>query len=472
MPSISHALPGKVNLPKSEEYTESLHAYFSAQESQVKPACIIHPQTTSDLALAVSHLVQANQIHGIGTLKFAIRSGGHACFAGSANESNGITIDLRGLNSIEVNEEASTVSIGTGTSWGEVYRTLDPLGLAVPGGRHSQVGVGGLTLGGGLSHFSSHVGLVCDNVLEYEIVLASGTIVQATENDAQYGDLFRALRGGSNNFGVVTRFVFRTFRQGRLWGGTLIHPLETKDQQLRAFHSFCSNPSYDPNASLILSSGMSADRGSGFVSSIVYTKPESEPAVIKPFISLEPAYLNTLRELSLTELTREQDTFNENGLCQIMIATTYYLHLPLLHQTHNLWQSSCDLVRNFTGIVWSMSLHPITPSIITKSSFLQEAIPTLSSDTQPIVVAQLTGTWKDPKDTAAIEAVALKLINDIDEAARIEGLQTGYIYLNYAHAGQNVFGEGDRKKWLQDVSRKYDPEGIFQRCVPGGFKLF
>ena len=105
-----------------------------------------------------------------------------------------------------------------------------------------------------------------------------------------------------------------------------------------------------------------------------------------------------------------------------------------------------------------------------RSRFLQGAIPTASS--KSIVVAQVTGTWKDPKDTTAIEAVALDLIKDIDLAAHRDGLETGYIYLNYAHAGQNVFGEGERKRSLQVISKKYDPEGIFQRCVPGGFKLF
>ena len=119
-----------------------------------------------------------------------------------------------------------------------------------------------------------------------------------------------------------------------------------------------------------------------------------------------------------------------------------------------------------------MSFQPIVPVIIAHSPFLQEAIPTLSADSKPIVVAQLTGTWKNSKDTAVIEAVALTLINDIDSAARTEKMQTGYIYLNYAHAGQKVFGEGKRKEWLQEMSRVYDPEGIFQRCVPGGFKLF
>jgi len=105
-----------------------LSPYFSAQESQIKPACIVRPQTTADVVTTISHLVQANQLHGIGSLKFAIRIGGHACFAGSANVSDGVTIDLRGLNPIEVNEGNSEVSIGTGASWGEVYRTLDPLG--------------------------------------------------------------------------------------------------------------------------------------------------------------------------------------------------------------------------------------------------------------------------------------------------------------------------------------------------------
>ena len=155
-----------------------------------------------------------------------------------------------------------------------------------------------------------------------------------------------------------------------------------------------------------------------------------------------------------------------------MIATTYYLHLPLLHQTYDLWQRSCDAVRDYDGIVWSMSLQPIVPVIIARSPFLQEAIPTLPSDSKSIIVAQLTGTWKDSKDTAAIEAIALTLINDIDVAARKNDLQTGYIYLNYAHAGQNVFGEGRKREWLRETSKHYDPEGIFQRCVPGGFKLF
>jgi hypothetical protein len=155
-----------------------------------------------------------------------------------------------------------------------------------------------------------------------------------------------------------------------------------------------------------------------------------------------------------------------------MISTTYYLSLPLLHRTFELYQATCEKVRNYTGIVWSLTFHPVVPAVISKSPFLQSAIPTLSIPPKPIIIAQITGTWKDEKDTAAIEETAVQLISDVDSAAREEGMQTGYVYLNYAHSGQKVFGEGDRLRRLQDVSKRYDPDGIFQRCVPGGFKLF
>jgi hypothetical protein len=155
-----------------------------------------------------------------------------------------------------------------------------------------------------------------------------------------------------------------------------------------------------------------------------------------------------------------------------MISTTYYLHLPLLHRTFELYKKSCDRVRDFAGIVWSLTFHPVAPTIVSKSPFLQSAIPTLSSPPKPIIIAQITGTWKDGKDTGAIEATAVQLLTDIERAAQEEEMQTGYVYLNYAHSGQKVFGEGDRLRQLRTVSKRYDPDGIFQRCVPGGFKLF
>jgi len=144
--------------------------------------------------------------------------------------------------------------------------------------------------------------------------MPSGEVLHVTENDSEHADLLSALRGGSNNFGIVTRFTFRTFPQGRLWAGMMMYPLETKDQQIQALYDYCTSSSFDPNASLMQSFGLSAEQGTGCMNSLVYTKPEAEPEVFKPFTAIQPVYMNTVRELSLTDLTIEQDAWNTTGL--------------------------------------------------------------------------------------------------------------------------------------------------------------
>jgi FAD/FMN-containing dehydrogenase len=133
-------------------------------------------------------------------IKFAIRSGGHSPNPGwSSIGEPGILIDLQRLNEMSVSADKKVATIGPGKKWGDVYEALDPYGLSVVGGRISQVGVGGLILGGGFFHFSSKYGLAADNVKNFELVLADGSIVNA--NAVSNNDLFWALKGGGPNFG-------------------------------------------------------------------------------------------------------------------------------------------------------------------------------------------------------------------------------------------------------------------------------
>lgn len=99
------------------------------------------PKTTADVVTTVQALVEHE-------IPFAVRAGGHNLNAGAANIEAGVTIDLRGLNQISLNEDLSVVSVGGGARWGEVYSSLEPFGLAVAGSRDEAVGVGGLILGG------------------------------------------------------------------------------------------------------------------------------------------------------------------------------------------------------------------------------------------------------------------------------------------------------------------------------------
>jgi FAD/FMN-containing dehydrogenase len=121
------------------------------------------------------------------------------------------------LTTLALSEDHSSVTLGPGHNWGAVYSYLEAYDLAVAGGRLAPVGVPGLLLAGGINFYGNQHGWSADNVLSYEVVLASGQIVTATGSNNT--DLFWALKGGSNNFGIVTSFTLRTFPSTQVWAG-------------------------------------------------------------------------------------------------------------------------------------------------------------------------------------------------------------------------------------------------------------
>lgn len=153
---------------------------------------------------------------------------------------------------------------------------------------------------GGISFFSGRYGLVCDNVLNYEVVLADGRIVNANQNSNV--DLRNALRGGSNNFGIVTRFDVATFVQGDLWGGDILYDFSTLPQQLQAFVNFGKNPNYDEYSALFQVFG--AQGGFNFIlNNPIYTKPTPYPLTFEEFYKIQPQLSNTVRTAPLHNLT-------------------------------------------------------------------------------------------------------------------------------------------------------------------------
>ena len=167
--------------------------------------------------------------------------------AGFANIDGGVTIDMTGLSSVDVNEDHSVASVGAGASWLDAYAYLDPLGKSVAGGRNGAVGVGGLTLGGGISYFSPSVGFTCDTAVNFEVVLAPGKLVNA--NATSHPDLFKALKGGTNNFGLVTRIDFNTVPISKILGGSVVYNTTHLEAVFTAFANRASAKPYDQHAS-------------------------------------------------------------------------------------------------------------------------------------------------------------------------------------------------------------------------------
>ena len=168
-------------------------------------------------------------------LLIAVRGGGHNG-AGLGTCDDGVVIDLSPIKGIEVDPEARTARVGGGCTWGEVDRATNEHGLATPSGIISTTGVGGLTLGGGLGHLTRKCGLSIDNLLEAEVVLASGERVRAAADE--HPDLYWAIRGGGGNFGVVTSFLFRLHEVGTVVGGPTFWPIEATAEVLSAYRDF------------------------------------------------------------------------------------------------------------------------------------------------------------------------------------------------------------------------------------------
>jgi len=193
-----------------------------------RPGLIVTCTSTADVVAAVDVAREFG-------LAPSVRCGGHNV-AGKALSDGGMTIDLGGLREVSVDPDRHLAYVGGGCRLGDVDAATGPLGMIVPAGIMSETGVAGLALGGGIGWFSRKHGLTCDQFAELEVVLASGEVVTASAD--RNPDLFWALRGGGGNFGIVTRFTFRTFDFGPMMriGVSLYHP----DEAARALRDYAA----------------------------------------------------------------------------------------------------------------------------------------------------------------------------------------------------------------------------------------
>lgn len=116
---------------------------------------------------------------------------------------------LNGLNELKISDDNSTIEVGPGNRWVDVYTALAPRGLYAIGGRLKTIGVAGLELIGGFHYFNNKYGMAMDNVISYDVILGNGT--QLTANSTSNPDLFWALKGGANNFALVTKFTLKVY---------------------------------------------------------------------------------------------------------------------------------------------------------------------------------------------------------------------------------------------------------------------
>jgi FAD/FMN-containing dehydrogenase len=207
------ALDGRLILPGDAGY-DSARTVFYGKFNHRRPDAIVRAATAADVARVVTLAYRAG-------MPLAVRGGGHS-LAGHSLPEGGLLLDLAGLKALDIDRAGRTAWAEAGLTAGEYTTAVGAHGLATGFGDTATVGIGGLTLGGGIGFLARKHGLTIDNLLAAEVVTADGQSLRA---DAQsHPDLFWALRGGGGNFGVVTRFHYRLHPVEAVAGGMLILP--------------------------------------------------------------------------------------------------------------------------------------------------------------------------------------------------------------------------------------------------------
>lgn len=198
---ITAGLSNRLLHPTNPAYEPRIQSYW-ALNTRRRPYCIFQPRSTSEVSTGLSALLDSD-LSGAGDWHVAVRAGGHN-LGYSNNLENGVTIDLKYLSQVQYNPAKRTASLGPSAKWQDVYAQLHEYGVTAAGGRDGDVGVGGFLLGGGSTYYMGLTGFACDMVQEIEVVLANGSIVLA--NSQSNAELWKALKGGGSNYGIVTRF--------------------------------------------------------------------------------------------------------------------------------------------------------------------------------------------------------------------------------------------------------------------------
>ncbi|KAJ4992468.1 FAD binding domain-containing protein [Stagonosporopsis vannaccii] len=444
-------------------YTSFVNSYWSGQQRDLVPRCVFKPSTPRDVSTAVliSRLTQC---------PFAVKSGGHSAVPGGSNIDGGITISFEKLDKISLSADKKTASFQPGHTWNDIYTALEQDQVIVVGGRVASVGVGGLTLGGGISYFSSQYGLACDNVLSYEVVTASGLVINVSQTS--YPDLYWALRGGGNNFGIVTQFNVQAVPQGLMWGGARTYLEPSFPALLEAYYNLGINAKKDGKAHQILSFAWS-----GFpVASLEleYSEPNPNATVLAEYNAIPGAVADGTGIKSLAALAIAlEGPASGAGLRQAFWTWTVKLDKDLATATKDIFFEEVLAVADAANLTAAVSLQVITEPILEKMTARGGNALGLSATDGPLMNGLVALRWSDAADDSRLNKFAAAVKDRTVAAAKAKGKDVPYLYMNYASPWQDPvasYGAANKAR-LQRISKKYDPTAVFERLQPGYFKL-
>ncbi|KAL4961540.1 FAD-binding oxidoreductase [Aspergillus stella-maris] len=466
--ALKGMFPNDTHLPDTPVYNAEYHNFWSSTED-LDPSCVFLPNSTAKVARGVQLFTRLN-------CQWATRGGGHSPIPGAANIDGGVLIGTNHLNTIEINHEEEYVRVGAGNRLGAVYDALDPHNLVSIVGRYADVGLG-LALGAGFSFLSNREGMTIDNVVNYEIVIANGTVVQANQNS--HPDLFWALKGGNNNFGIVTHFHLKTFPyEGTVYGGNIIHPESAFDEVADLFYDYHTRQAVDDDLTHAMPSYsyVGATDSAVAESLVVYNAAVDElPPILQPWLEV-PHSNDTFSERTYGSLAQEQGNGIFNGLAVEQRLFSVYADREFLKEA---WEIQLQWLRDrkdVPGLVGVQVPMPITPNQVAEGVAKGGNALGLDQSERPdesIVVILMLLNFENLSDAPRLRREHNALMERLVALAKRRVVYHPYIMLTYSGAGQEAIASygAENVARLQRVAKAYDPTRVFQRLVPGGQKL-
>ncbi|KAL7620591.1 hypothetical protein AAE478_009586 [Parahypoxylon ruwenzoriense] len=452
-------------------YEPQIATWF-AENARLRPFCLVLPHNSEEVSTALTALVSAND--GAGDWHIAVRSGGHGA-AGFSNIDRGVTIDLSMMNSTSYDQQTNLAKIEPGGRWRDVYADLEKQGVTVAGGRDGDVGVGGFLLGGGNSFFSGRLGFGCDSVMNFEVVLVNGTIINA--NSTNNRDLWKALKGGGSNFGIVTRFDMEAVPTRDLYYDLRFLSSNHSNAVVDAVVGFSDHDqSFADNALVVFYSHDTSVSPDIYIGTI-YVNTVGNGNATTAFTKVKelPALFNHTVLQNMAEAANGSQL--AGGTSRVGTTLTFRNNPEILRRCVELHEDFVQGLKrsinpdNFASMLFFQPIpfymgtmgkerggNMLGLDAVRNNAIMWTAGVAVDSDEGALAIAQAELNVM----TARVKELSRSTDGDMD-----------FIFLNYAEASQDPLGSYGLPniQHMRNVASTYDPTGIFQRRVPGGFKI-
>ncbi|KAI9687153.1 MAG: hypothetical protein M1822_002564 [Bathelium mastoideum] len=462
---VDAGLQELVLLPGSNDYVNREASYWAANVP-LHPKCIVRPRTTEEVSRVIKALAKVDGL-------VALRSGGHTQWAGSNDIHDGVTIDLGRMTDVTYDAHSQLASIQPGPRWGDVYQELLKYDVCVTGGRDGNVGIGGYLTGGGNSYYAGLRGFACDNVANFEVVLANGEIVNA--NATSNSDLWTALKGGSGNFGIVTRFDMYTFPAKNLWGGIRAAARSegdelaqtmvdfTNDNQKNPEDAYIINYTFNPGSSLdILVAHVIVDTN-GMANASAFDKIQKVPVIV-----------SDVKERTMANMADSYLLPSDQQ--QVWFSLTLKNDVRVIKKAGEMHDKLVDELKGLLpdGKFTTQCLFQPIPTLFAEHSVQHGGnVLGLEKVEENALLWLITGATQNLEEQTIMQNKLTAFSATLEEFAKSEGLLVDWQYLNYVDKTQNPlksYGQ-DNVKFIRQVAAKYDPSGMFQTKVVSGWKI-